>query len=449
MNFIDLMTMGVKNLFRRKTRSILAITGVIIGTCAITVMVSLGIGLSSGFEEQMKSWGNLHMIDVSPGGGMVTSANGKKKQAKLDDKSLKDIEKLKDVTAVTPVETAYLKITHGRFVTGVNVKGVKPEVFEKFGYKLKEGRSLKANDKFAVVFGRNIPMWFYNPYSNTGGGGGWGSETESEEPPVNVISNRLKMTADQNYGERNKTESSSTDGKKIEYTVYDAQGIGILENENDETAYSVYMNIDTVKKINEETAKAEGNYRNNRKEYQNVQVYVENMDAVKDISKTIKDMGFQTFGLIDMLDELKKTSNMIQAVLGGIGAISMLVAALGISNTMIMSIYERTKEIGIMKVIGANIRDIKYLFLFEAAFIGFVGGMVGLGLSYFLSSILNTVLGASFGASMGMEGSTISIIPWWLSVSTLAFSTIIGVLAGYIPAKRAMSLSALESLRNE
>lgn len=446
MNFTDLMIMGIRNLFRRKTRSILAITGVIIGTCAITVMVSLGIGLSSGFEEQMKSWGNLHMIDVSPGGGMVTGANGKKKVAKLDDKALKDIEKLKDVTAVTPVETAYLKITHGKFVTGVSVKGVKPEVFEKFGYKLKDGRTLKANDKFAIVFGRNIPMWFYNPYSNSGGGG-WGDG--SEDPPVNVISNRLKMSADQNFGERNRSESTSGDGKKIDYTTYDAQGVGILENENDETAYSIYMNIETVKKINEETAKAEGNYRNNKKEYQNAQVYVENMDAVKNISKTIKDMGFQTFGLIDMLDELKKTSNMIQAVLGGIGAISMLVAALGISNTMIMSIYERTKEIGIMKVIGANIRDIKYLFLFEAAFIGFVGGMVGLGLSYFLSSILNTVLGASFGASMGMSGSTISIIPWWLSLSTLAFSTIIGVLAGYIPAKRAMSLSALESLRNE
>lgn len=446
MTFMDLMVMGVRNLLRRKTRSILAITGVIIGTCAITVMVSLGIGLSSGFEEQMKSWGNLHMIDVSPGGGMVTTASGKKKVAKLDDKAMKDIEKIKNVTAVTPVETAYLKVTHGKFVTGVNVKGVKPEVFEKFGYKLKEGRSLKANDKFAIVFGRNIPMWFYNPYSNSGGGG-WSGD--SEDPPVNVISNRLKMSADQNYGERNRSESTSGDGKKIDYTVYDAQGVGILENENDETAYSVYMNIDTVKKINEETAKAESNYRNNKKEYQNAQVYVEDMDSVKLVSQTIKDMGFQTFGLIDMLDELKKTSNMIQAVLGGIGAISMLVAALGISNTMIMSIYERTKEIGIMKVIGANIRDIKYLFLFEAAFIGFVGGMVGLGLSYGLSSILNTVLGASFGASMGMEGSTISIIPWWLSLSTLAFSTIIGVLAGYIPAKRAMRLSALESLRNE
>ena len=170
---------------------------------------------------------------------------------------------------------------------------------------------------------------------------------------------------------------------------------------------------------------------------------------VKSISTSIKDMGLQSFSLNDMLDEMKKTSGMIQAVLGGIGAVSMLVAALGISNTMIMSIYERTKEIGIMKVIGANIRDIKYLFLFEAAFIGFLGGIIGLILSYGLSYILNTFLGAAFGASMGMGGSSISIIPVWLALSTLAFSTGIGVLAGYLPAKRAMNLSALESLRNE
>lgn len=441
MNFRDLMMMGIKNLLRRKTRSILAIMGVIIGTCAITVMVSLGIGLSSSFEEQIKSFGNLHTIDIYSGGGMVMDSGGKKKQAKLDDKAISEIASFKWVTAITPMETAYLKIGIGKFVAGVNVTGVDPDVFEKFGYKLKEGRNLKGNDKNAIVFGRNVPMWFYNPYSNSGG------FNDSGEPPVNVISNRLKITADQNYGERYKSETSG--GEKVDYAIYDAQGIGILENENDDTSYTAYMNINTVKKINEETMKAQGNYQSKKKEYSNAKVYVEDIDKVKEISAQIKEMGLQSFSLNDMLDEMKKTSGMIQAVLGGIGAVSMLVAALGISNTMIMSIYERTKEIGIMKVIGANIKDIKYLFLFEAAFIGFLGGIIGLALSFGLSTILNTFLGAAFGESMGMGGSSISIIPVWLALSTLAFSTSIGVLAGYLPAKRAMSLSALESLRNE
>ena len=441
MNFADLMTMGIKNLLRRKTRSILAIMGVIIGTCAITVMVSLGIGLSSSFEEQIKSFGNLHTIDIYSGGGMVMDSSGQQKQAKLDDKAIADIAKLDGVTAITPIETAYMKIGIGKYVAGVSITGVDPEVFEKFGYELREGRNLAGNDKYAILFGRNVPMWFYNPYSSTGG------YSESGEPPVDVISNRLKLTADQNYGERYKSDTSG--GEKVDYIIYDAQGIGILENENDDTSYTAYMNIETVKKINEETAKAQGNYQSKKKEYTNAKVYVEDIDMVKSISTSIKDMGLQSFSLNDMLDEMKKTSGMIQAVLGGIGAVSMLVAALGISNTMIMSIYERTKEIGIMKVIGANIRDIKYLFLFEAAFIGFLGGRIGLILSYGLSYILNTFLGAAFGASMGMGGSSISIIPVWLALSTLAFSTGIGVLAGYLPAKRAMNLSALESLRNE
>lgn len=448
MNFIDLMTMGVKNLLRRKTRSILAIMGVIIGTCAITVMVSLGIGLSSSFEEQIKSYGNLHTIEIYPGGGMYAEPGGTKKKAKLDDKTIKEIGNIKEVTAITPIETANLKLTIGRHVSSVNVTGIDPKVFEKFGYKLKEGRNLLENDKNAILFGRNVPTWFYNPYNPSEQNGGYDESGKPLEPSVNVISKRIKMSADQNFGERNKTQTETTD-KKVEYTTYDAQGVGILENENDDTSYTAYMNIDTVKKINEETSKAEGNSQNRKKEYTSAKVYVEDIDAVKDISTKIKDLGLQSFSLNDMMDQMKKTSGMIQAVLGGIGAVSMLVAALGISNTMIMSIYERTKEIGIMKVIGANIRDIKYLFLFEAAFIGFVGGIIGLGLSYGLSSLMNLFLGSAFGASMGMEGSTISIIPWWLSLSTLAFSTSVGVIAGYMPAKRAMKLSALESLRNE
>ncbi|MFA7463280.1 MAG: FtsX-like permease family protein, partial [Anaerovoracaceae bacterium] len=137
---------------------------------------------------------------------------------------------------------------------------------------------------------------------------------------------------------------------------------------------------------------------------------------------------------------------------GGIGAISLLVAALGIANTMIMSIYERTKEIGVMKVIGANLRDIRKMFLLEAGMIGFLGGLVGLVFSYAISLMLNTVLlpfMQSFLGSMGSNGSVVSVIPFWVSGSALLFATFIGLASGYYPAQRAMNLSALEGLKNE
>ena len=161
-------------------------------------------------------------------------------------------------------------------------------------------------------------------------------------------------------------------------------------------------------------------------------------------------MGYEAWSLSDALESLNKTSVIIQAVLGGIGAVSLLVAAIGIANTMIMSIYERTKEIGVMKVIGASLRDIKKLFLFEAGMIGLLGGAVGIVLSEVLSIIINKV-GINFlQNNMGASADTrISIIPIWLIFAAMGFSALVGLMSGYYPAKKAMNLSALEAIRTE
>lgn len=145
---------------------------------------------------------------------------------------------------------------------------------------------------------------------------------------------------------------------------------------------------------------------------------------------------------------------MIQAVLGGIGAISLLVAALGITNTMIMSIYERTREIGVMKVLGCLLTDIRQLFLWEAGIIGFTGGITGLLLSIGASLLLNRFggsLGGFLGGGSGPDGQPlpISVIPLWLSCSSVGFATLVGLVSGFAPANRAMKLSALEAIRSE
>lgn len=145
---------------------------------------------------------------------------------------------------------------------------------------------------------------------------------------------------------------------------------------------------------------------------------------------------------------------MIQAVLGGIGAMSLLVAALGITNTMVMSIYERTREIGVMKVLGCLLTDIRKLFLWEAGIIGFTGGVVGLLLSILASFLLNRFggdLGGLLGGGYAPDGTRlpISVIPVWLAVSSVGFATLVGLLSGFYPANRAMKLSALEAIRNE
>jgi ABC-type antimicrobial peptide transport system permease subunit len=166
------------------------------------------------------------------------------------------------------------------------------------------------------------------------------------------------------------------------------------------------------------------------------------MDNVAEVQKAIADMGYYAYSNAEWVEQMQGQYAMVQAVLGGIGAVSLFVAAIGIANTMMMSIYERTKEIGIMKVLGCSLGRIRDLFLMEAGFIGLSGGAIGLLLSYGISAIIN-VLVADSGYS------SLSYIPLWLAGTALIFAVLIGMLAGLLPALRAMKLSALSALRNE
>lgn len=141
----------------------------------------------------------------------------------------------------------------------------------------------------------------------------------------------------------------------------------------------------------------------------------------------------------------------IQLALGGIGAVSLFVAAIGIANTMMMSIYERTKEIGIMKVLGCDMRNIQSMFLMEAGYIGLIGGVVGLGLSYGLSGVINSVVKtADLGVDQAVSASVgLSYIPWWLAVISIVFAVLVGMIAGFFPSLRAMKLSPLAAIRTE
>ena len=160
---------------------------------------------------------------------------------------------------------------------------------------------------------------------------------------------------------------------------------------------------------------------------------------------TIKAIGLGFNQQYRLLEQMEVQT--VHLVLCGIGSITLLVAAIGIINTMVMSIYERTREIAIMKVIGATFNDIRMMFLAEAGLIGLLGGIFGLIFSYTLSFLLNK-FAVGFMGGIGAEGSAISVIPWWLAVFAIVFSILIGLLAGVYPANRAVKLSPIEAMRN-
>ena len=437
MNRRDMIDMALRNLWKRRLRTALTVLGVVIGTASIVVMVSIGIGMNQGFASQLENWGSLQVIDVYPSGGMeydkaTDSMKQTKKQDELNAKAVENFRQMEHVEAVSPVINEYLYLVTGKLVADASIIGIEPGAMTALGYQVAEGRALTEEDSKAIVVGGSVE--FYNPKLS------WEMRYSSEPPKVDVLNEKLSLTWDWNYGTRNAD-------KTIKPIKVDAVGTLPADGNN---SWSIIMPIKELENLQKEKKKweesqSEGNTSSNSrksKEYEHVMVKVDEMDNVQKVQQKIKDMGFRTSSLTDELEAMKETTRMLRLVLGAIGAVSMVVAAISITNTMVMAIYERTKEIGIMKVIGASLKDIKGLFLTEAAFIGFSGGIIGIVVSYGVSFLVNLVA--------ERQGSTMqSAIPIWLALGGVAFSTAVGVIAGYLPAKRAMKLSALMAIKTE
>ena len=429
MSPMDMVIMAAKNLWKRKLRTLLTVLGVVIGTASIVVMMSIGIGLNESYTKELEQWGSLQIIEVynynwDNSGGDV----------KLDDKAVENFEAIEGVEAVAPMgETYGLIVANNRFVSDVNLRGMDPSLMEEFGYTVSEGRLLQEGDKMQVVLGAYTKDNFRNPKLS------WQASMNAGPPEVDLFGDRMVFTTDYSFG--TKYADKSIKSQRIEV-------VGVMDGSN-QNAYYTVMPIDQVIKIKEEQARRDrenvGSSSSQKEDkYSTILVKVDNTDNVMDVQNAIKDMGYTAYSLADSLESINEMTNMIKLVLGAIGAVSMLVAAISISNTMIMAIYERTKEIGIMKVIGAKVMDIERLFLTEAAFIGFCGGAVGIVLSYLISFGINYVIKTS-----GQSAYNISSIPLWLSGVALLFATLVGILAGYLPAKRATKVSALTAIRTE
>ncbi|MGR6835228.1 ABC transporter permease [Syntrophomonas erecta] len=450
MNKLDLFKMSITNLFRRKTRTILTVLGVVIGTSSIIIMLSLGVAMDQNFKEQLSQMGSLNIIEVHEGyegynpGPVSPSKDG---EVRLDDQAVARFESIPGVEAVMPEKTAYVRIAAGKLVGDIPVTGIRPELLPAFDFEVEEGRLLQAADKEAIIFGKQVAYNFFNPRLHQREFN-YGPDP-SAPPQVNLINNNLLLTSDMTYGERRRT---NPDDKHKPPRPYPVKGVGILKESNSEKDYRAYMNMSylgeiSTENINNQADDRERRRRMNENGYETIKIKVPDIHQVQTVQEQVKSMGYQTHSLTDILESMKKTSRTIQAILGGIGAVSLLVAAIGITNTMIMSIYERTREIGIIKVLGADIADIKRIFLLEAGLIGFGGGLLGLAISYLVSLGLNQAA-AHFMGGMGPPGQ-ISVISPVLALSAVAFATLVGIISGYSPARRAMNLSALDAIRNE
>lgn len=461
MKFIDLLRMSSSSLWKRKIRTILTILGVVIGTASIVVMISLGLGLNRQTMQDIEKYGGLTTVNVysNDGSYYISSDDDDSSQNTeikyLDDEVVEQVKALPHVDIVSPILRADVILKSGVYECYSSIQGYSTEALKKLNLNFASGGIPNEEEPLRLIYGNHMIEQFSNSKTNE-----YYWET-GELPDIDLANSPVFMILDTDSYWQSQNGSSSEPGSEGGQAVkppkkYMVEAAGVLDGDMeyyDNYSYNVLCDVEALKAQlkkafknkaipGQPTTKSGKPYK--ELYYSSLYVNVDSMDAVQEVQNAIKEMGFQTDSNADWVEQMQSQYRSIQAILGGIGAVSLLVAAIGIANTMMMSIYERTKEIGIMKVLGCNLSDIRSLFLIEAAYIGFIGGAVGLALSYGISAIINRVTTTMYG----YETST-SYIPVWLSGTALVFAVLVGMLAGFFPALRAMRLSPLAAIRNE
>jgi putative ABC transport system permease protein len=182
--------------------------------------------------------------------------------------------------------------------------------------------------------------------------------------------------------------------------------------------------------------------------YSTISVRVKAPQDVQAVKQEIESLGFRTFALMDQLREMRIGFLIMDMFLIAVGMIGITVASLGIVNTMVMSILERYREIGIMKAVGATDGDVQRIFLFESGAIGFLGGCFGLLLGWAVGMVINEVVNTLM-ARQGAPRMDYFRFPWWLCLGAIAFSILVSLLAGVYPTRRAARVDPVVALRHD
>lgn len=441
MRFIDLLRLIFGNLNRRKARVALTAIGVVIGTAAVVILVSLAIGLQRNANEQLYGIGDLTQIQVSPtygegpvmvsGGGGGGGAGNPTQTKLLTNLAIDELRAIPGVEWVVPREFLWAggMVKYQKLEGWANIIGVAVTDLADLGLEAAQGDT--ALGRTTIVVGPMVANNFYDPRPRPGA-----------EPP----------TPPDLYDQQIQFIVSKWDAQGVETRkTISLRVTGMLTETRGESDWTIYMPLDQVKALNEWTQNRRINY--NKDGYGMAVVKVANVDQVISITDQITEMGFQAYTPQAFVQGINNFYVILQVIFGGVGAIALLVAAIGIANTMAMSILERTREIGLMKAVGATNRDVLAIFLGEASGIGFIGGLGGIIIGWLAGQAINVVAIVYLANQASQQGgappSVAVYTPLWLPVFALLFSTLIGMLSGLYPALRAATMIPVMALKYE
>ncbi len=456
MNTRDLLRLVWSNLRRMKARVAMTAIGVVIGTAAVVVLISLAAGLQRSAVQDLGSIGDLTRITVSPpyslrAFGVASSQLGG--EAKLDNQTLAGFRRLPGVVAATPYEwlegSAMLRFN--RLVGSAQIVGIDPTQVERLGFTMASGTARLGRGQMLV--GARVAENLFDPRTGLSVGPAMGGGRVVVVGPV--AGRPVEKSPDlQGQSLQLVLSKPGDDGRMVERVVR-VRVSGVLAESGGQDDYTVFLALDDVIELNGWFAGQRPNP--GRDGYNQAIVKVASADQVLAVEQEILRQGFYAYSPRSVLQSLNAFFLVIQGIFGGIGAIALIVAAFGIANTMTMAIYERTREIGLMKAVGASNRDVMSVFLAEAGGIGFLGGAGGVLLGAALGALIDLIAGTYLAAQAVQQSGAsaanvrISLIytPLWLPIFAILFAGLVGVASGLYPAMRAAALNPVAALKYE
>jgi len=446
----DLMDLAARNLREALLRNSLTTLGIGVGVASLVAMLSLGVGLQNLATERLSRSGLFNAIFVTPrtnfdgfGGRAERSSPPEAAAQPLDEDARRKLAALPNVDDVYPdirfpTEIRYAGNPYPTVVAGVAPSTRNDGAFEDMKGAFFSGHS--ADEAILQIeFARRL----------------------SPQQPDSLLGQEIVLR----YAERQALPSDSAGDKAAAgaaagFSIVPREKklriVGIVETEPGggfggfgrgrlliplevaETLRAAQTN--DLRDLLRDTP--------SKRTYESLTVRVKGASDVKAVEDTIKQMGFTAFSLLDASRNLNVVFAVFDLLLGIFGSLALVVASLGIINTLVMAILERRREIGVLKALGAADRDVRRLFFAEAAVMGLLGGISGVLLGWLIERAIN------FGTSVYLSRQqlpaiTVAAIPWWMVVAAIAFSIAVSLAAGIYPASRAARLDPVEALRYE
>ncbi|UCE39732.1 MAG: ABC transporter permease [Candidatus Aminicenantes bacterium] len=450
MKLADHFEQSFSNLWRRKLRTFLTTFGVIIGIGALVCMIAYGKGIQKNISEsftQMELFNYISVFTDSAlsrlgfGDSNEKSQAGKGLETILDDSALARIRRMRGVEVVFADVCFPAAVRYNENEEFVLIQVLSSQLASSRLIKLRAGKSYVSDGENSLIISDSLL-----------------NRLKVKDLDSVLGKEIIVSTISFDFSKINPMDLSSfLQGQKLPlsketYTftiagIAERMGFGgpaLLRSD-------VFVPPDAAKDLKKlPFSNLWDLFRSpaGRQGYSLVNVKLTSPRFVDSVKNEIRNMGFRTFALMDQFEELKRGFLIMDAVLAVVGMIAIVVAALGIVNTMVMSILERYSEIGIMKAVGASDKDIKKIFFFETSMIGFFGGLFGLALGWVVSGLINRVVNV-FLTGEGVPFIQFFSFPWWLCLGAIVFAMLVSLMAGIYPAVRAARVDPVVALRHD